>query len=134
MEPDKVEWLSGLDGWKTLGTPIAFLVRNVSQDPAEYDSLSGFYRPSHADYTYDQKFGARDRRGGGRASGRETVARVIAGAIAKMLLQNSQIKIEGYICQVGSVEMPLFPSEKQGHAFPPVSYEAVRSGKGTGNR
>jgi chorismate synthase len=126
-----VEWLSGLDDWKTLGTPIAFQVRNMSQNPAEYDSLSGFYRPSHADYTYDQKFGARDKRGGGRASGRETVARVIAGAIAKMLLRNDQIRIEGYICQVGSVEMPVFPVEGQGQAAPSLNMRLSDPGRET---
>lgn len=85
-EADQIEWLSGLYQGRTLGTPIAFFVRNQDCRPADYGQLQDCYRPGHADYTYQQKYGHRDPRGGGRASGRETVARVIAGAIAKQLL------------------------------------------------
>jgi len=85
-ETDEVEWLSGIYQGRTLGTPIAFLVRNNDCRPQDYDQLRDLCRPGHADYTYQEKYGLRDHRGGGRASGRETVARVIAGAIAKQLL------------------------------------------------
>lgn len=87
-EPDNIEWLSGILNGVTLGTPIAFLVRNTNADSSDYDALRNCFRPGHADYTYQAKYGIRDHRGGGRASARETVVRVIAGAIAKQLLPN----------------------------------------------
>lgn len=93
-EADEIEWLSGIFEGKTLGTPIAFIVRNKDCRSEDYDSLRDCYRPGHADYTYQQKFGFRDHRGGGRASGRETVARVIAGAITKQVLAKHNIRIE----------------------------------------
>ncbi len=86
QEADEVEWLSGLYQGRTLGTPIAFMVRNQDCRPEDYAALQDCCRPGHADYTYQAKYGYRDHRGGGRASGRETTARVIAGAIAKQLL------------------------------------------------
>ncbi len=96
-ETDQVEWLSGLFEGRTLGTPIAFMVRNQDCRPADYDQLRDCFRPGHADYTYQQKYGHRDHRGGGRASGRETVARVIAGAIAKQLLRDQGISFSSTI-------------------------------------
>ena len=91
QEPDEVEWLSGLYQGCTLGTPIAFMVRNRDCRSEDYQQLHDCCRPGHADYTYQEKYGRRDPRGGGRASGRETVARVIAGAIAKQLLRTQGI-------------------------------------------
>ena len=91
QESDEIEWLSGLYQGCTLGTPIAFLVRNRDCRSEDYQQLHDCCRPGHADYTYQEKYGRRDPRGGGRASGRETVARVIAGAIAKQLLRTQDI-------------------------------------------
>ena len=86
QEEDEIEWLSGLKDGITLGTPIAFTIRNKNTRSEDYDQLADCYRPGHADYTYEQKYGLRDHRGGGRASARETVARVVAGAIAKQVI------------------------------------------------
>ena len=97
QETDQVEWLSGLFEGRTLGTPIAFLVRNEDCRPEDYKALRGLCRPGHADYTYEVKYGLRDHRGGGRASGRETVARVVAGAIAKQILNQLDIEISSII-------------------------------------
>lgn len=100
-EKDEVEWLSGVieqDGrLLTLGTPIAFLIRNTDAHPHEYDWLKDHFRPGHADETYMLKYGIRDWRGGGRASARETAARVAGGAIAKMLLRRRGIEIQGVL-------------------------------------
>jgi chorismate synthase len=104
-EGDKVEFLSGVLEGKTTGTPIGFLIRNENQKPADYDHLSETYRPSHADYTYDAKYGIRDHRGGGRSSARETVSRVVAGAIAKLFLKASNISITAYTSQVGEIKL-----------------------------
>lgn len=93
QEPDEVEWLSGIYEGKTLGTPIAFLVYNSDCRPEDYEALRDMCRPGHADYTYQEKYHHRDPRGGGRSSGRETVARVVAGAIAKQLLKAQGITI-----------------------------------------
>ena len=96
-EADEVEWLSGLYEGRTLGTPLAFLVRNRDCRPEDYDALRDCFRPGHADYTYQMKYGIRDHRGSGRASGRETVARVVAGAIAKQVLNQHNIRITSTI-------------------------------------
>lgn len=93
-EADKVEWLSGLLDGVTLGTPIAFAIRNGDARSGDYENLRDCFRPSHADYTYQQHYGIRDYRGGGRASGRETAARVVAGCIAKQLLHQRGISIK----------------------------------------
>lgn len=95
-EPDEVTFLSGISGGQTLGTPIAFLIQNRDQKSADYDPLKDLYRPSHADYVYHKKYGIRDVRGGGRASARETVARVVAGALARQLLLASDIEVCSY--------------------------------------
>jgi len=92
-EPDPIEWLSGILDGRTLGTPIAFAIANRDCRPEDYSVLQHCCRPGHADYTYEQKYGLRDHRGGGRASGRETVARVVGGAIAKMWLKERHITI-----------------------------------------
>ena len=104
-ESDRVEFLSGLFEGQTTGTPIGFIIRNKDQHSADYNDLKDIYRPSHADYTYDQKYGVRDHRGGGRSSARETIARVVAGAIAKQLLASQGIKINAFVSQVGEVAL-----------------------------
>ncbi len=102
QEEDRVEILSGVFENKTLGTPIALLVRNQDAQLESYESIKDKYRPGHADYVYDVKYGFRDWRGGGRASARETLARVAAGAIAKKLLSQIGVKIVGEVAQVGN--------------------------------
>lgn len=104
-EPDEVEFFSGIFEGKTTGTPIAFSIWNTSQRSGDYDAMKNLYRPSHADYTYQQKYGIRDDRGGGRSSARETVARVVAGAIAKLILNQLGIQITAYTSQVGSIKL-----------------------------
>lgn len=101
-EKDRVEVLSGIWQGKTLGTPIGFVVRNADAHSADYDEIARCYRPNHADYTWEAKYGIRDPRGGGRASARETVARVVAGGIALQALDSLGITIESRIVQVGS--------------------------------
>ena len=95
-EGDQVEILSGVFEGKTTGTPISLLVRNTSQRSSDYSEIAGYYRPGHADMTYDMKYGFRDYRGGGRSSGRETIGRVAAGAVAMKLLEACGVKICAY--------------------------------------
>jgi chorismate synthase len=102
-EKDKIEILSGIFEGKTTGTPIAFLVRNSDQKSKDYDYLKDIYRPSHADFTYQKKYGRRDHRGGGRASARETLARVAGGAFAKTFLKTKGISITAYVSQIGNI-------------------------------
>lgn len=104
-ETDTVEFLSGIFEGQTTGTPIGFIVRNKDHHSADYNNLRDLYRPSHADYTYDQKYGMRDHRGGGRSSARETVARVVAGAVAKQLLATLGIRINAFVAQVGEISL-----------------------------
>lgn len=104
-EDDKVEFLSGIFEGKTTGTPIAFIIWNQNQHSRDYDHLKEVYRPSHADYTYQQKYGIRDHRGGGRSSARETAARVVAGAIAKLVLRQAGVDIRAFTSQVGPIAM-----------------------------
>lgn len=103
-EPDHIEWLSGLLDGVTLGTPIAFMVRNEDCKPEDYEALKDVYRPSHADYTYEKKYGLRDWRGGGRASARTTLPIVVAGAIAKQVLKEKGIIITAEVVSMGDVE------------------------------
>ena len=102
-ETDEVELLSGLVDGVTTGTPIGFLVRNSDQKSQDYDALQHTFRPSHADFTYEQKYGLRDHRGGGRSSARETIARVVAGAIARQALGQLNVHIEAFVDQVGAL-------------------------------
>jgi chorismate synthase len=102
-EADEVELISGIFEGKTTGAPIAFLVRNTDMRSQDYDYLKGIFRPSHADYTYHAKYGIRDHRGGGRSSARETIARVVSGAFAKMLLNSMNISIEAFTTQIGPI-------------------------------
>ena len=104
-EGDKVEFLSGIFEGKTTGTPVAFIIWNENQHSSDYDHLKEVYRPSHADYTYQQKYGIRDHRGGGRSSARETASRVVAGAIAKLALKKQGIEITAFTSQVGHIAM-----------------------------
>jgi len=103
-EPDKIEWLSGLLDGVTLGTPIAFMVRNEDCKPEDYEALKDVYRPSHADFTYEQKYGIRDWRGGGRASARTTLPIVVAGAIAKQILIEKDIFVRAETVFMGDAE------------------------------
>lgn len=103
-ESDEVEFLSGIFNGKTTGAPIAFLVKNTNQISEDYEHLSKAFRPSHADFTYFSKYGNYDFRGGGRSSARETIARVVGGAIAKLLLFNEAISFEAYVTQIGNVK------------------------------
>ncbi|MBU2477345.1 chorismate synthase [Candidatus Micrarchaeota archaeon] len=107
-ENDKVEILSGIFKGKTTGTPIALVIKNTDTDSSEYEKIKDLFRPGHADYTFFKKFGIRDFRGGGRASARETVARVAAGAIAKKILSKKGIKITGHVIQVYNVKAKKF--------------------------
>ena len=100
-EEDEVKFLSGIFEGKTTGTPIGFLIENTDQKSKDYSHIRDVYRPSHADFTYDKKYGVRDYRGGGRSSARETACRVVAGAIAKQLLP--QIKINAFVSSVGEI-------------------------------
>ncbi|RKE95416.1 chorismate synthase [Ichthyenterobacterium magnum] len=100
-EPDTVEFLSGIFENKTTGTPMGFVIKNANQKSKDYSHIKEVYRPSHADYTYDKKYGVRDYRGGGRSSARETACRVVAGAIAKQLLKD--VKINAYTSSVGDL-------------------------------
>lgn len=104
-ESDRVEILSGTFEGRTTGTPIALLVRNTDQRSHDYRSIANLYRPGHADYTYDQKYGFRDYRGGGRSSGRETIGRVAAGAIAAKLLSELGITFTTYVSAIGPVRI-----------------------------
>ena len=106
-EPDQIEWLSGLLDGVTLGTPIAFMVRNEDAKPADYEALKDVYRPSHADFTYEQKYGIRDWRGGGRASARTTLPIVVAGAIAKQILKGKGIQVAAEVTFMGDAEQAL---------------------------
>ena len=103
-EDDCVEILSGVFEGKTTGTPISMVVYNKTQRSGDYSEIAGYYRPGHADYTFDQKYGFRDYRGGGRSSGRETIARVAAGAIAAKLLKELGIEVDAYTRSIGEVE------------------------------
>jgi len=109
-EPDRAEILSGVFEGQTLGSPIAIIVRNTDAQPAAYAKLKNVYRPSHADYTYEAKYGVRNWQGGGRASARETVGRVAAGAIARKLLSTTaQIEVVAYVRRVHTIEAAIDP-------------------------
>jgi len=122
-ESDEVEFFSGIFEGKTTGTPIAFCVWNAKQRSGDYNSMKDLYRPSHADYTYQQKYGIRDNRGGGRSSARETIARVVAGAIAKLALNQLGIKITAYTSQVGPLKLG---SDYSAYDFSQIEKNPVR--------
>ena len=105
QEDDEVRLLSGVFEGKTTGTPIAFIIENTDAKPADYEPMRDIYRPSHADYVYQQKYGHRDHRGGGRASARILASRVVAGALAKMVLKKENIIIEAFTSQIGNITL-----------------------------
>jgi chorismate synthase len=110
-EADEFEVLSGVFDGQTQGTPIALLIRNTDQRSKDYGHIARQFRPSHADYTYQTKYGSRDYRGGGRSSARETAARVAAGAVAKLLLMQQGVQIQAYVSQVGTLRLNKSYSE-----------------------
>lgn len=110
-EPDQIQILSGLYEGKTTGAPISMLIPNLDVDSSSYEPFTSVLRPGHAQYTYLQKYGCYDHRGGGRASARETVARVAAGAVARQLLQPYGIQAHAYVCQVGESTRLTLPEE-----------------------
>ena len=107
-EADKVEFLSGIFEGKTTGTPIGFIIKNEDAKSKDYSHIKDTFRPSHADFTYEKKYGIRDYRGGGRSSARETVCRVVAGAIAHHILERIGVKVTAYVSAVGSIKMNKF--------------------------
>ena len=111
-ESDKVIFLSGVFEGKTLGTPIAFMVKNEAARPADYDNVKNLYRPSHADFTYQQKYGIRDYRGGGRSSARTLLPCVVAGCLAKQILSSQNIEIRSFVTQIGDVKKDAFTNEE----------------------
>lgn len=112
-ESDSVQILSGVFNGKTLGTPIGLLINNEDQRSRDYSKIKDTYRPGHADYVYEQKYGLRDYRGGGRASARETAIRVAAGAIAKKFLRDhAGVTVRGYVAQIGSIAIDNFDWEQ----------------------
>lgn len=128
-EDDKVEILSGVFEGKTTGTPISLIVHNTSQRSADYSEIANYYRPGHADYTFDQKYGFRDYRGGGRSSARETIGRVAAGAIASKILQSLGINLITYTRSIGPVAIDDASFDKQAILETPTcmpDYEASK--------
>ena len=118
-EADRVEILSGVFEGKTTGCPIGFLVRNENQHSADYENMRHVFRPSHADFTYQMKYGIRDHRGGGRTSARETIARVVGGAFAKLVLRQWGVTITAYTSQVGCITVE--------HPYTELDLSAVES-------
>ena len=104
-EADRVELLSGVFEGKSTGSPIGFIVRNANQHSQDYDNLRHLFRPSHADFTYQEKYGIRDHRGGGRSSARITISRCVGGALAKLVLRQMGITIQAYTSQVGDITL-----------------------------
>lgn len=105
-ESDTLQLLSGVFEGKTTGAPIGFIIQNDNQKSSDYEHIKDVYRPSHADFTYDKKYGHRDYRGGGRSSARETACRVVAGAVAKQMLEQLGITIHAYVYQIGPLRIP----------------------------
>ncbi|MBP7809033.1 MAG: chorismate synthase [Bacteroidia bacterium] len=106
-ESDKVQFLSGIFEGKTAGTPIGFIIPNENQKSGDYEHLKDVFRPSHADFTYETKYGIRDYKGGGRSSARETACRIVGGAIAKLILKQSNISIQAYVSCVKDVKLTI---------------------------
>jgi chorismate synthase len=112
QEEDQVHWIAGIFEGKTTGMPLAALIFNQDARSKDYDSIKDVYRPSHADFTWQARYGHRDHRGGGRSSARETACRVIAGAVAKLLLKSAGIQIQAYVSQVGHLRLEHRPKVK----------------------
>ena len=104
-EEDEVKFLSGIFEGKTTGHPIGFTIENTNQKPTDYEHIKDTFRPSHADFTYQEKYGIRDYRGGGRSSARETACRIVGGAIAKLYLKHLNVSIQAYVSQVGNIKL-----------------------------
>ncbi len=121
-ESDEIQILSGVFEGKTTGAPIGFVIQNEDQRSKDYSHLASAYRPSHADFVYDQKYKHRDYRGGGRSSARETVARVVAGAIAKQLLASLGVEFSTYVDQIGTVKL----SQKERYTLKQIESSLVR--------
>ena len=130
-EGDKVEFLSGIFEGKSTGCPIGFIVWNQNQHSDDYNNLKEVYRPSHTDYTYKVKYGIRDHRGGGRSSARETISRVVAGALAKLALKQLGIHITAYTSQVTTPPM-VSPSPFILKMSSSISFAFAGSGQRTG--
>jgi chorismate synthase len=111
-EGDEVQILSGIFEGKTTGTPISLLVPNTSQKSHDYSEIATYYRPGHADFTFDAKYGFRDYRGGGRSSGRETIGRVAGGAVASMILKELGISVMAYTKSIGDISIDMSSFEK----------------------
>ena len=126
-EDDLVEILSGVFEGKTTGTPIALMVRNTSQRSSDYSEIASYYRPGHADFGFDSKYGFRDYRGGGRSSGRETVGRVAAGALCKKLLSQMGIEVMAYTRSIGDVEIDYSSFDKDAITKTPSSMPDVKA-------
>ena len=129
-ESDTIKFLSGLVEGTTTGAPLGFIVMNTNQKPSDYDHINNVYRPSHADYTYDAKYGVRDYKGGGRSSARETISRVVAGAIAKLILKAHNIQITAYTSQIGPIqidELSAVPPFQQIESNPVRCPEAAKA-------
>jgi chorismate synthase len=122
-ESDKIIFLSGVFEGKTLGTPIAFMVKNEDARPSDYDNIKNVYRPSHADFTYQQKYGIRDYRGGGRSSARALLPCVVAGCLAKQILSSENIEIRSYVTQIGDVKKDAFSHEEMQSVLQKVKEE-----------
>lgn len=127
-ESDEVKILSGVFEGRTTGTPISLLVPNTSQRSADYDEIASYYRPGHADYTYDQKYGFRDYRGGGRSSGRETIGRVAAGAVALKILSELGIQVTAYTYSIGPVTIDESHFSKEAILSTPTAMPDLEAG------
>ena len=112
-EDDCIKILSGIFEGKTTGTPISMLVVNKDHRSADYSEIASYYRPGHADYTFDMKYGFRDYRGGGRSSGRETIGRVAAGAIAMIFLDELGISVKAYAKSIGPIEADMTKADME---------------------
>ncbi len=128
-EDDLVEILSGVFEGKTTGTPISMMVRNTSQKSADYSEIASYYRPGHADYGFDKKYGFRDYRGGGRSSGRETVARVAAGALCAKLLGEMGITVTAFTKSIGSVEIDPATTDFSARLTTPTAMPDIEADK-----
>lgn len=132
-EDDAVEILSGVFEGKTTGTPISMIVYNKTQHSADYSEIANYYRPGHADYTFDEKYGFRDYRGGGRSSGRETIGRVAAGAIAAKILKSLSIDICAYTKSIGDIEIANdsidFEEMNKNELYMPDAAAAIKAAK-----
>lgn len=128
-EDDAVEILSGVFEGKTTGTPISLMVANTSQRSHDYSEISTYYRPGHADFTFDEKYGFRDYRGGGRSSGRETIGRVAAGAVAKKVLEELGITVTAYTKSIGPVTIDMNHFDKEALATTPTGMPDLEASK-----